>query len=94
MTTLHWAVQEGHVDVCRFLLSNGADPSLLTVQGLSVYELSTTDAVQLVLKNEPAVTSDEIELQLLEAAKNSDLEAIKVLSYYIVCTFTHFFSSL
>lgn len=82
MTALHWAAQEGHVDVCRLLLCNGADPSLLTVQGLSVYELSTTDAVQLVLKNEPAVTSDEIELQLLEAAKNSDLEAIKVLLYY------------
>ena len=78
MTPLHWAVQNEHVQICRYLFSSGANPSLLNGHGQSVYEMKTSETVQVLLKNEPTVSPLELEQQLLEAAKNSDIENIKV----------------
>ena len=78
MTPLHWAVQNEHVQICRYLFSSGANPSLLNGHGQSVYEMKTSETVQVLLKNEPTVSPLELEQQLLEAAKNSDIESIKV----------------
>ena len=78
MTSLHWAVQNEHAQVCRYLLSSGANPSILNNQGQTIYQLKTSDTIQLTLKNEPPVSQFEIEQQLLEAARNSDLEILKV----------------
>ena len=78
MTPLHWAVQNEHVQICRYLFSSGANPSLLNGHGQSVYEMKTSETVQVLLKNEPTVSPLELEQQLLEAAKNSDIETIKV----------------
>ena len=78
MTPLHWAVQNEHVQICRYLFSSGANPSLLNGHGQSVYEMKTSETVQVLLKNEPTVSPLELEQQLLEAAKNSDIEIIKV----------------
>ena len=81
MTALHWAVKKGHFEICQCLLGSGADPSLHTTQGTSVYELPTTEPIQMLLKNKVVISLEEIEHQLLEAAKNSDLETLKVCSF-------------
>lgn len=77
MTSLHWAVQNEHAQICRYLLSSGANPSIVNNQGQTIYQLKTSDTIQLILKNEPPVSQFEIEQQLLEAARNSDHEILK-----------------
>lgn len=78
MTALHWAIQCEEAEICRYLFSCGANPSLLTIKGVSIYDMPTSETVQVILKNEPTVSPVELEQQLLEASRNSDLDVIKV----------------
>ena len=77
MTPLHYSAQQGHVDVCRTLLTCGADPSISNHQGLTVIQVAS-DTVQQLLREEPALSAADIEAQLLDAAKNGDIGTVKV----------------
>jgi tankyrase len=77
LTALHWGAKKGHIEICRCLLNNGADTSLLTNQGESIYDMPMEESFKLSLKNEPSLSSEEIEHQLIEASKNADLSMLK-----------------
>ena len=77
MTPLHLCVQKNQTEICRLLLLNGADPSIVNEKGLTAHEMGT-EPIQQLLKDEPFVSAAELEQQLLEAAKNGDLGTVKV----------------
>lgn len=77
MTALHYSAQQGHVDVCRTLLTCGADPGITNHQGLTVVQVAS-DTIQQLLREEPALSAADIEAQLLDAAKNGDIGTVKV----------------
>jgi ankyrin repeat protein len=37
---MHWAARNGHLDVCKWLVGQGADPSLRTYDGDSPFNLA------------------------------------------------------
>lgn len=78
-TALFRAARQGLVPVCRFLLANGADPSIQSNEGLSAEQVATPSIAK-VMKEEvvPARGNSDIEGQLLEASKNGDLDTLKV----------------
>ncbi len=63
--------------VSWFLLSNGADPAIKAADGKTAYEVAPP-SVQRVLKEEPSRSNSDLESQLLEAAKNGEIETVKV----------------
>jgi ankyrin repeat protein len=76
-TPLHVAAQAGRVGVARFLLVNGADQNTRTTAGQDA-EMVATPGVVKVLRERPACSNSDIESQLLEAAKNGEIEVVKV----------------
>ena len=86
MTALHYSAQQGHVDVCRALLTCGADPGISNHHGLTVIQVAS-DIVQQLLREEPAPSTTDIEAQLLDAAKNGDIGTVKVI--YFIFSFLH-----
>ena len=77
MSPLHLCVYKNHPDLCQFLLSTGADPKICNSQGLTPFDLAS-DPLLKILKDESLITGANQELQLLEAARNGDLPAVKV----------------
>lgn len=78
-TALFQAAQQGLVPTSRFLLANGANPSVQSSEGLSAEQVATPPVVKVI--KEEAMSSrgnSDIEGQLLEASKNGDLETVKV----------------
>ncbi len=63
--------------VCSFLMNNGADPAINAADGKTAHEVAAP-SVQKLLKEEPARSNSDIESQLLEAAKNGEIEIVKV----------------
>lgn len=76
-TALHKAAESNQPSACRFLIANGADPSIKNCNDRTPADLAT-DAVAKVITEEPVKASTDIESQLLEAAKNGDLDTVKV----------------
>ena len=76
-TALHKAAECNQPGACRFLIANGADPLIKNCEGHVPADLAT-DAVAKVITEEPVKANADIESQLLEAAKNGDLDTIKV----------------
>ena len=86
-TALHKAAECNQPSACRFLIANGADPLIKNCTGCVPADLATA-AVAKVITEEPVKANADIESQLLEAAKNGDLDTVKV-HMYLVCTCTH-----
>ena len=76
-TALHKAAECNQPNACRFLIANGADPSIKNCEGHVPADLATA-AVAKVITEEPIKPNADIESQLLEAAKNGDLDTVKV----------------
>ena len=87
-TALHKAAECNQPSACRFLIANGADPLIKNCEGRVPADLATA-AVAKVITEEPVKANADIESQLLEAAKNGDLDTVKVQGVYMysrVCT--------
>ena len=52
-TALHRAARDGNVQACRILLTAGADPSIVSLQGFTAAQLST-ESVSKLLSEEPS----------------------------------------
>lgn len=73
-TTLHRCARDDNVQACRLLLSYGIDPTLISLHGMTAEQMASENVVK-ILKN-PLDTVD-LEVQLLDAAKAGDLEAVQ-----------------
>ena len=51
-TSLHRAALAGHIQTCRLLLSYGADPSIVSLQGFTAAQMGN-EAVQQILNGKP-----------------------------------------
>ena len=76
-TVLHKAAEQGLLSICRFLITNGADPSIMNNMRCKAIDIATP-TVSKVLQEEPVKGGSDVESQLLEAAKNGDLTTVKV----------------
>ena len=76
-TPLHKAAVLGLVQICRFLIANGADASIKNTDSNTAIDIATPSARK-AIREEPIKGNSDIESQLLENAKNGDLEAVKV----------------
>ena len=74
---LHRCAREGNVQACRILLSFGADPSIVSLQGYTAAQLATESVAKLLAEEPSSPSGADIEYQLLEAAKAGDLELVK-----------------
>ncbi|EDV28293.1 uncharacterized protein TRIADDRAFT_53777 [Trichoplax adhaerens] len=55
-TALHWAACRGHNDIVAYLLSEGAEPSLLTKSGETAAQLSSSEEIKVMLNNAAGVS--------------------------------------
>ena len=76
-TALHIASELGLGHLCRFLVTNGSDPSIRSSDGAAPIDQAMATVTK-VFREEPIKGDSEIESQLLEAAKNGDLDLVKV----------------
>lgn len=78
-TPLFQPSQLGAVDVCVLLVNSGADPSIKARDGNSPLVVATSPVMD-VLKDKQLLSKPDvdIEAQVLEAAKNGELETLKV----------------
>ena len=76
-TPLHVASELGLVNVCRVLLNNGADSSVMNHMRNKPVDVAMPTTMK-VLHEEPIRGDGDVESQLLEASKNGDLALIKV----------------
>lgn len=76
-TALHRAAECNQPSACRFLIANGADPLIKNCEDHVPADLATP-AVAKVITEEPVKANADIESQLLDAAKNGDLDTLKV----------------
>ena len=79
-TPLFRSSQLGAVEVCRLLTNSGSDPSIKAKDGSSPLALAAPAVVD-ILKDKQLLSKPEvvdIQTQFLEAAKNGDLETLKV----------------
>lgn len=65
------------MELCHFLISNGSDPSIRGSDGAPPID-QPVPTVSKVFREEPIKGNSDIESQLLEAAKNGDLDLVKV----------------
>lgn len=86
-TALHKAAECNQSGACRLLIANGADPSIKNCDGHVPAELAAAPVAK-VIAEEPVKANADIESRLLEAAKNGDLETVKVQGYIICSTGT------
>lgn len=80
-TVLHKAAEQGLVSVCRHLVANGANLSLLNSARRRPIEVATSSVAEVLREGEEgeALRGDmDEESRLLEAAKNGDLATVKV----------------
>ena len=64
--------------MCRFLITNGANPSLPNNLRNKPIDVATPTVAEVLGGEEPLRGESDVELQLLEAAKNGDLDTVKV----------------
>ena len=76
-TALHKAAECNQPTACRFLIANGADPLIKNCEGRVPADLATASVAKVIME-EPIKPNADIESQLLEAAKNGDLDTVKV----------------
>ena len=76
-TALHKAAECSQPTACRFLIANGADPLIKNCEGRVPADLATASVAKVIME-EPIKPNADIESQLLEAAKNGDLDTVKV----------------
>lgn len=76
-TPLHRAAELGLVQICRFLIANGADVTVKNANNSTAMDIATPTASK-AIREEPIKGNSDIESQVLETAKNGDLEALKV----------------
>ena len=76
-TALHMASELGLVGMCRVLLNNGADSSIMNHMRNKPMDIATPSTVK-IFHEEPIKGAGDVESQLLEAAKNGDLALVKV----------------
>lgn len=76
-TALHKAAECNQPTTCRFLITNGADPLIKNCEGRVPADLATGSVAKVIME-EPVKANADIESQLLEAAKNGDLDTVKV----------------
>ena len=74
------AAKLGLVNICRLLLTNGANPSIMNHMRNKPIDLATPPVAKVLEEEQPVSGDSDIESELLEAAKNGDLPAIKVCS--------------
>ncbi|XP_016389700.1 tankyrase-1-like [Sinocyclocheilus rhinocerous] len=77
-TALHRAALAGHIQTCRQLLSYGADPSIVSLQGFTASQMGNEAVQQILNENIPPRNSD-VDYRFLEAAKAGDLDTVKQL---------------
>ncbi|MGH0182017.1 UNVERIFIED_CONTAM: hypothetical protein FKN15_007857 [Acipenser sinensis] len=77
-TALHRAALAGHLQTCRLLLSYGADPAIISLQGFTAAQMGN-EAVQQILNENIPVRNSDVDYRLLEAAKAGDLDTVKQL---------------
>ncbi|KAJ8262660.1 hypothetical protein COCON_G00151170 [Conger conger] len=77
-TALHRAALAGHLQTCRLLLSYGADPAIVSLQGFTAAQMGN-EAVQQILNENIPVHNSDVDYRLLEAAKAGDLDTVKQL---------------
>ncbi|KAA0719985.1 Tankyrase-1 [Triplophysa tibetana] len=75
-TALHRAALAGHLQTCRLLLSYGADPAVVSLQGFTAAQMGNEAVQQILIENIPVRNSD-VDYRLLEAAKAGDLDTVK-----------------
>uniref|UniRef100_A0A4W4GAK0 Poly [ADP-ribose] polymerase n=1 Tax=Electrophorus electricus TaxID=8005 RepID=A0A4W4GAK0_ELEEL len=75
-TALHRAALAGHLQTCRLLLSYGADPAVISLQGFTAAQMGN-EAVQQILNGKHG--NSDVDYRLLEAAKAGDLDTVKQL---------------
>uniref|UniRef100_A0A8C1DF13 Tankyrase, TRF1-interacting ankyrin-related ADP-ribose polymerase b n=2 Tax=Cyprinus carpio TaxID=7962 RepID=A0A8C1DF13_CYPCA len=78
LSTLHRAALAGHIQTCRLLLSYGADPSIISLQGFTASQMGNEAVQQILNENIPPRNSD-VDYRFLEAAKAGDLDTVKQL---------------
>ncbi|XP_076127548.1 tankyrase, TRF1-interacting ankyrin-related ADP-ribose polymerase b [Alosa pseudoharengus] len=77
-TSLHRAALAGHLQTCRLLLSYGADPAIVSLQGFTAAQMGNEAVQQILNENIPTRNSD-VDYRFLEAAKAGDLDTVKQL---------------
>ncbi|KAG5281050.1 hypothetical protein AALO_G00066890 [Alosa alosa] len=77
-TALHRAALAGHLQTCRLLLSYGADPAIVSLQGFTAAQMGNEAVQQILNENIPTRNSD-VDYRFLEAAKAGDLDTVKQL---------------
>ena len=75
-TALHRAAKSGNYQVWRCLLANGADPTIVSLQGKNSVQMAP-EKLQSLLEEESLTCSIEINRQLLEASKIGDVELLQ-----------------
>ena len=83
-SSLHLAAELGLVNICRLLLSFGADSSLMNHLKDKPVDIATPTVVK-IFHEEPIKGYGDVESQLLEAAKNGYTVLIKVWVCVCVC---------
>lgn len=87
-TCLHQVARDDDVQGVRLLLSHGADPMLVSLQGYTAAQVAKENALKVLkeerkgrvveLPKEPSPDlPNELEIQLLEASKSGDLVTVK-----------------
>ena len=76
-TALHLAAELGLRQLCQFLVANGADPAIKNDNGATPLEQATPTVCK-VFQEEVIKGFSDVESQLLEAAKNGELDHVKV----------------
>ncbi|XP_065175426.1 poly [ADP-ribose] polymerase tankyrase-like [Sycon ciliatum] len=79
LTPLHRAAQANELQACRLLISHDADVSLTNNDGQTASQMATEEFVKKLLEDDQPTIGSEQDNQLLEAAKNGDMETIKSL---------------
>ncbi|CAL8093333.1 unnamed protein product [Orchesella dallaii] len=76
-TPLHRCARSDNTHGCRLLISYGADPNILSLQGYTASQLASPNLLK-ILQEPPVV---DLEYQLLEASRSGDLDTVvKILS--------------
>lgn len=82
-TPLFQPSQLGAVDVCMLLVNSGADPSIKTRDGSSPLVVAAPAVVDMLKDKQLLSKPDvDVETQVLEAAKNGELETLKVCTWF------------
>ncbi len=87
-TALHVASELGLSHLCQFLMANGADPAIKNDEGISPLEQAPPTICK-VFQEEVIKGLSDVESELLEAAKNGEMDLVKVSVYYYHNVYIH-----